>query len=206
MSTTLIIVLAILFLVVFLLVRMFLHGGKLTDYFKIASNVYIWLNKKDAGLAAITAAKVAASKQRMFMVSEVEKQEQAIISILNTVPELKENLKRIKYLKTTILKKEWTVSDIITSKNELKNLNPDYLKALEKADISLFKQQYPKLASAKTLQDLINAAIKELQNEVTDYVDFIDRIVRIFPELENDTEMQGVREQLEDAIEKSKNT
>jgi len=201
-----ILIITIVILVAVLLIRMIIHGRRITIYFIIAANIYIWLNKKDAYFAALTSAKVASPKQRMLMTTELEKQEQSLLSIINTAPELRDSLERIQSMKINILEKEWSVSDIIVAKNELKKINPDYLKALEKADISIFKRCYPKLSAAVTLEDLINAALKESRNEVTEYINVIDQITKNYPELgwKNNQDIVEAKKELEDSLKKSK--
>ena len=206
MNSALLIVILIVGLIGYIFVRMILHGGRVGEYFRNAAKIYIWLNKADAGLAAVVAGKVAAPKHRVSMVSELDSQLNACNSIVNEIPETRENIERIECLKSHILEKEWRLTDIITAKNELKNINPQYLKALEKADSSVFRDKYPHLTSANTLQDIINAALKESQCEVEKGIKFMEVMMRISPELIEDSDIAKTKKQLEDDLAKSKRT
>jgi len=44
-----------------------------------------------------------------------------------------------------ISSREWAIVDVIKQKEELKNINPDYLAALDKADSTIFAQKHPEL-------------------------------------------------------------
>lgn len=144
-------------IVVYVLRRMSRHGGRITKYFENAVTVYIWLGEEDARIAAITAAKVAAKKQRKAMAGYLKLH--AELSEISNIPEAQESIRALRELIDGIEAKEWSVQDTMKAKDQLEAYNPEYLKALNRADDGVFSRKYPQLFGAKNIRE--TAAIAE---------------------------------------------
>lgn len=131
--------------------RMVRHGGRMTKYFENAVTVYIWLRKEDARIAAVTAAKVAAKKQRRAMAGYLKLH--AGLSELSNIPEAQESIHALLELIDNIEAREWSVRDIMKAKDELEAHNPEYLKALNRADGGIFLRKYPRLFAVKDIRE-----------------------------------------------------
>lgn len=129
--------------------RMFRHAGKINDYFANAVTVYVWIDKEDAKIAALAASKVAGSKQRNSMLKYLEGLNSDMTKLFPTSPQLKPFTEKLSELQMEIGAKDWTTKDIIQEKQRLKNYNPEYLNALEKADANIFIRKYPDLFRRK---------------------------------------------------------
>lgn len=124
------------------------HSKRMNDFFANAVRVYYFLGNEEAKLAALTAAKVAAGTQRKSMLDYLEG-----LSIdfenygksQNELGEAEVFIKRLSKLKYEIAAKDWTTSDIVSSKQILGQQNGNYLRALEKADPNVFVEIYPDL-------------------------------------------------------------
>jgi hypothetical protein len=109
----------------------------INDYFCDASLVYACGIDKVAGVAALTAAKVAASVQRESMVNYAV----GIASDLRTEnPTASNNLLT---LCQAIQEKDWAMRDITTAKSELRALDKDMAIALDKSDGQYFRRVFP---------------------------------------------------------------
>ena len=99
--------------------------------------------KKDAKIAAIAAAKVAAKKQRESMLNYLSGMSSDFDRDFPDDPVMKRHSKRLLSLKEEIAAKNWTITDSAEEKDRLSEINPDYLNALNKADAKIFVRQYP---------------------------------------------------------------
>jgi len=125
------------------------RAKKINDYFCNAVRVYALTNEEDARIAILTAAKVAAKKQRGSMVKYL----QSMASDLEKMSEEKSEIKPHidKFVKSSIelaeeiSLRDWTINDITKQKEDLGNINPEYLAALDKADPTVFAKRHPQL-------------------------------------------------------------
>lgn len=138
--------------------KMLNHAKRINDYFANAVKVYVFLDKKDARIAALAAGKVAASVQRSSMIDYLEGLASdlgtQLPELLKKMPETEMVINRIKDLKEHIEEKDWTIKDIIDEKQRLQKVNPEYLNALEKADSDIFVHKYSDLFSDKEIKTL----------------------------------------------------
>jgi hypothetical protein len=122
---------------------------RMNAYFCTAVRVYALTNEEDARIAIVTAAKVAAKKQRGSMVNYLQSMASDIKNMSEIDPKVKPHIDKFVEssieLAEEISSREWTISDIITQKEELGNINSEYLVALDKADPSIFEKRHPQL-------------------------------------------------------------
>jgi hypothetical protein len=122
---------------------------RMNAYFSTAVRVYALTNEEDARIAIVTAAKVAAKKQRGSMVNYLQSMASDIKNMSEIDPKVKPHIDKFVEssieLAEEISSREWTISDIITQKEELGNINSEYLDALDKADPSIFEKRHPQL-------------------------------------------------------------
>ncbi len=121
------------------------HSERINEYFANAVFVYLFKAEYEARLAALTAAKVAASIQRKSMLNYLSA---LIYDISNS--ELDKELidmakERLLSLKHDIEVKEWTLKDVIEAKHKLSFIHDDYAKALDKANPNIFIKYHPDL-------------------------------------------------------------
>ena len=123
--------------------------NKINAYFCNAVRLYALTNEEDARIAIVTAAKISGKKQRDSMVKYL----QSMVSGIKNMDEIDSELKTHtdKFVKSSselaeeISSKEWTISDISKQKEELGNINSEYLVALDKADPTIFAKKHPLL-------------------------------------------------------------
>ena len=122
---------------------------RMNAYFSTAVRVYALTNEEDARIAIVTAAKVAAKKQRGSMVNYLQSMASDIKNMSEIDPKVKPHTDKFVEssieLAEEISSREWTISDIISQKEELGNINSEYLVALDKADPSIFEKKHPQL-------------------------------------------------------------
>ena len=122
---------------------------RMNAYFSTAVRVYALTNEEDARIAIVTAAKVAAKKQRGSMVNYLQSMASDIKNMSEIDPKVKPHTDKFVEssieLAEEISSREWTISDIITQKEALGNINSEYLVALDKADPSIFSKKHPQL-------------------------------------------------------------
>ena len=122
---------------------------RMNAYFSTAVRVYALTNEEDARIAIVTAAKVAAKKQRGSMVNYLQSMASDIKNMSEIDPKVKPHTDKFVVssieLAEEISSREWTISDIITQKEALGNINSEYLVALDKADPSIFEKKHPQL-------------------------------------------------------------
>ena len=122
---------------------------RINAYFCNAVRLYALTSEEDARIAIITAATVVTKKQRGSMVNYL----QSMASDIKNMKEIDSKLKphTDKFVESSIelaeeiSSKEWTASDTVKQKEELGNINPEYLAALEKADPNIFAKKHPQL-------------------------------------------------------------
>ena len=112
------------------------QAAAINDYFADAAKIYAFLCDADAGVAALAAAKVAASVQRQSMVdyctgfaSDIEQM----------APDAS---RRLEALAAAIQEKDWSMKDVTKAKAELYETDKQMASALDRADGSYFKQAY----------------------------------------------------------------
>jgi hypothetical protein len=130
------------------------RGGKhVNDYFANAVKTFAITGDEAAAVAAVTAAKVAASDMRTWMVAYVS----ALISHFSRPPndekiqnESKEAIcHRLQRLSSEITKKlDWTIDDIRGAKDLLSKMDVQYLRALNRYDPSVFQTRWPQVFEA----------------------------------------------------------
>ena len=145
---------ALLGLFAFYIFRGKSQAKKLNDYFCNAVRVYALTNAEDARIAIITAAKMAAKKQRSSMVKYLQSMASGIQKVTEKDPQQKSLtdlfVKSSIELAEEISSKDWTPDDISKQKEELGNINADYLVALDKGDSKVFSRKHPQLFKKQT--------------------------------------------------------
>ena len=122
---------------------------RINAYFCTAVRVYALTDEEDARVAILTAAKVSAKTQRGSMVKYL----QSMASDIKNMSEIDSKVKphTDKFVESSIelaeaiSSEEWTISDINKQKEELGNINSEYLVALDKADSTIFAKKHPQL-------------------------------------------------------------
>jgi hypothetical protein len=126
------------------------HEKRLNAYFCNAVRLYALTDDEDARIAIVTAAMVAAKSQRGSMVKYL----QSMASGIKNLSEKDSNIKNHtdKFVESAfelaeeISSKEWTIGDINKQKEELGNINSEYLVALDnKTDPTIFAKKHPQL-------------------------------------------------------------
>ncbi len=125
------------------------HAKRINAYFCKAVRLYALTNEEDARIAMLTAAKSSAKKQRGSMVKYL----QSMASDIKNMSEIDSKAKphTDKFVESSIelaeeiSSREWAISDIIKQKEELGNINSEYLVALDKADPTIFAKKHPQL-------------------------------------------------------------
>jgi len=150
LSTALVVLLAIIVvLIVVVLVRMKSQSKRINDYFCNAIRVYAFTGSPDAKIAAVAAAKAAAGAQRNSMLAYLR----GMASDLKQMSESESDLKALtdqfveaaEELEKEISVKDWTIRDIRVQKEELGNINAEYLNALNRGDPFVFARKFPDL-------------------------------------------------------------
>jgi hypothetical protein len=122
---------------------------RLNAYFCTAVRVYALTEEEDARIALVTVAKDAAKKERGSMVKYLQSMASGIKNMNEIDPEVKPHTDKFVEssieLAEEISSREWTADDIIKQKEELGNINSEYLVALDKADPSIFSKKHPQL-------------------------------------------------------------
>jgi hypothetical protein len=118
-------------------------------YFCAAVRIYALTDEEDARIAIVTAAKAATKKQRGSMVEYLQSMASDIKNMSEIDPKVKPHTDKFVEssieLAEKISSREWTISDINKQKEELGNINLEYLVALDKADPSIFAKRHPQL-------------------------------------------------------------
>ena len=125
------------------------HAKRINEYFCNAVRIYALTNDEDARIAIVTAAMVAAKKQRGSMVKYLQ-------GMATDIKKMSEKDSKIKPLTDSFIEssfelaeeissREWTISDINKQKEKLGNINSEYLVALDKADPTIFAKKHPQL-------------------------------------------------------------
>jgi hypothetical protein len=122
---------------------------RIDAYFRNAVRLYALTGEEDARIAIITAAKVAAKKQRAAMVKYLQSMASGIKNMSQDDSKIKSHTDKVVEssieLAGEISSREWSESDIIKQKEELGNINTEYLVALDKADPAIFAKKHPQL-------------------------------------------------------------
>lgn len=105
-------------------------------YFADAAMLFAIENNREAEIAALTAAKVAASIQRKGMVNYL------VLSSSTLEDHNKRASDRLLGLVTAIEQKDWSIRDIISAKQDLYSVNSIMGKALDEADGTFFQNNY----------------------------------------------------------------
>ena len=122
---------------------------RINAYFCTAVRVYALTEEEDARVAILTAAKVSAKKQRGSMVKYLQSMASSIKNMSEIDSKVKPHTDKFAEssieLAEAISSGEWTISDINKQKEELGNINSEYLVALDKADPTIFAKKHPHL-------------------------------------------------------------
>jgi hypothetical protein len=122
---------------------------RINAYFCTAVRVYALTDEEDARVAILTAAKVSAKTQRGSMVKYLQSMASDIKNMSEIDSKVKPHTDKFAEssieLAEAISSGEWTISDINKQKEELGNINSEYLVALDKADPSIFSKKHPQL-------------------------------------------------------------
>jgi len=133
----------------FFIIRRKSKAKRINDYFSNAVRVYALTEEEDARIAILTAAKVAAKKQRYSMVKYLQSMAADMEKVSIEKAEVKSHVDKFIQSSTDLVEeissREWSISDINNQKKELENKNPQYFIALEKADPTIFAQKHPEL-------------------------------------------------------------
>ena len=122
---------------------------RMNAYFCAAVRIYALTDEEDARIAIVTAAKAATKKQRVSMVEYLKSMASDIKNMSEIDPKVKPHTD--KFIESSIelaeeiSSREWAISDINKQKEELGNINLEYLVALDKADPSIFAKRHPQL-------------------------------------------------------------
>ena len=131
-----IVILVVIFVLYKLLSTLFLGGKKINDYFCDACILYSFEKNEAAGIAALAAAKTAASVQRVSMAQYAE-------GLANDMRDQDENIsKRLLFLTIKIREKDWSVNDAKETKDLLRTIDKDMLNALNRFDGKYFRKKY----------------------------------------------------------------
>ena len=114
-------------------------AANINDYFCDAVIVYAVAGEESARVAALAAAKVAASLQRASMVEYLR----GMASDAEGQPGGDIICKKLLELADEITSKDWGWADIIAQKRLLGAAEPAYLCALENADLLVFRKKWP---------------------------------------------------------------
>jgi hypothetical protein len=133
----------IVLLVAIISYRMYQAGGRIDDYFKNAVMVWILTGEEASKLAALTAAKTASRTQREGMIEWLSSMEGAMD--ISSNPILKFRADVIKPLAEEICSRDWTLKEVIVSKQELERVDPEYYHALGRSDPNVFKDRHPQI-------------------------------------------------------------
>ena len=122
---------------------------RINAYFCTAVRVYALTDEEDARVAILTAAKVSAKTLRGSMVKYLQSMASDIKNMSEIDSKVKPHTDKFAEssieLAEAISSEEWTISDINKQKEELGNINSEYLVALDKADPSIFSKKHPQL-------------------------------------------------------------
>jgi len=125
------------------------HAKRINAYFCRAVRLYALTDEEDARIAIVTAAKVAAKTQRGSMVKYLQSMASDIKNMSQNDSKLKPHTDKFVEssieLAEEISSREWTISDIIKQKEELGNINSEYLVALDNTDPTIFAKKHPQL-------------------------------------------------------------
>jgi hypothetical protein len=145
-----------------------LFGGaaKINDYFADAVWVYMRTADPVVHLAALTAAKIAAGKQRASMVNYL-RIAAADTRALNSSDDI---AYRLDQLVDEISLRDWTIGDSTDAKQALWKLDTEYGNALDKFDGSVFRRRFPNLfrdgTRSASLEKPAPEIIKQLRAEL----------------------------------------
>ena len=179
-------------------------GGKISEYFKNAARVYLYFDKPPARLAAVTAAKVIAKPQRDELIAYLKEQLTVFELLFHTTQEADEFKKRLEGLAQEITAKNWTVQDVRGAKNELGEVNPQYLQALERSDPQVFVKEYPALFQTNGVVELVEVAEKETLREVEQGIKEMEALKKEVVNPSVQSSLDGSIEQAKKAVHESK--
>lgn len=141
-------------------------GKKIEEYFKNAARVYCGIQEYPAKLAALAAAQTASPNQREILFSHVTSHMQSWNALAQQEPEAPAYQARWEDLTQAIHAQDWTSQNLAETKQELEIFSPDYLKALEADDPSVFFRKYPTLFRTSSLKDLMRESAQLLQTDM----------------------------------------
>jgi len=125
------------------------YSDNMKFYFSRAMNVWIWLEDNAAYIAAVAAAKTCNSHDRNELIKGLEELVNKWAQKAESASEVQEKEHWIKatgklmMLYDNIKAKEWSIKDSISERKKLYKIDPEYEKALGKADHEVFVRRYP---------------------------------------------------------------
>jgi len=176
MSTTMIAIVIVVIIVLVFLAKLSAKGGKVTEYFKNAVRVHLWLGDTSAGVAALTAAKTVAAAQRDAMLLHLMQLSDQFAPLIGKIPESQIFKTRLQKLAQEIAAKDWTIRDAREAKSELGEVSPKYLEALNRFDPSVFVSKYPTLFKASNILELVEAAEQVMRTKVERGVEVMEKL------------------------------
>ncbi len=177
MGTSMIAIGVVVIIFVAFLAMLIAKGGRVTEYFKNAVKVYLWLGDTSAGIAALTSAKTAAAAQRDAMTSHLTQLSGQFVLLIDKIPELQIFKTRLERLAQEIAAKEWTIRDVRKAKAELGEVSPKYLEALNRSDPSVFVSRCPTLFQASpNILELVQAAEQVERTKVERGVEVMEKL------------------------------
>jgi hypothetical protein len=122
---------------------------RINAYFCTAVRVYALTDEEGARIAILTAAMVSAKRQRGSMVKYLQSMASDIKNMSEIDAKVKPHTDKFAEssieLAEEISSREWTPSEINKQREELGNINSEYLVAFDKADPTIFAKKHPQL-------------------------------------------------------------
>ncbi|MFQ5583926.1 MAG: hypothetical protein ACE5GL_05780 [Calditrichia bacterium] len=116
----------------------------LSDYFCNAVTVYAFTNDEALRIASLAAAKIATGAQRAAMVAYLKAMRDEILD-MDEFDHGDRAERSLMKLIDEINEKEWDLEDISAEKKRLRALNPEFARALDETDPTVFKKAFPDL-------------------------------------------------------------
>ena len=146
--------------------NLFGGAGKINDYFADAVWVYMQTADPAVRLAALTAAKVAASAQLASMVNYLR----VAAADTRELARSDDIAYRLNQLADEISLRDWAIGDVTHAKQALWKLDAEYGKALDKFDGGVFRRRFPDVfhdsKQSAPLEQAASDPIRKLQAEL----------------------------------------
>jgi hypothetical protein len=129
--------------VLFLWRRGVAHAGRVNQYYLFALGAWFLCGDDKARVAALTAAKIADPAQRVSMIAALEQMVSRLVE--GSSMDKAHMLEQTRRFVADLNARDWTVTDLIRAKNELRTLDQEYANALERAEPNVFPRRWPAL-------------------------------------------------------------